>query len=282
MNRVIKIILLAAAILMAVGWTMYFFKSSVAPPKKMDMDIVYFESARADMQKVLTTETLDSLNPSFAAITHEMVFLHANQLITDDEYKTLITEYLEQHIEHFVAICNECFNGTVWPKSDHDNMLVHLREMEQLNNNKVQIKLNDKTEKNLQQVQQTVNLYHEAVKVASVSTSFEGLSAAEKKIKAANEYMKMKPLNNCKQLMKQLRNIASLLEKAHYQYLKAQVEGMRDYRRRDYDLYTESVGRKLEEYEKNAKRVYGIGVVSDISSLYKKQNYYYNEYLTHY
>ena len=54
-----KIILLVAAILMAVGWTMYFFKSSVAPPKKMD--IVYFESARADMQKVLTTETLPSI-----------------------------------------------------------------------------------------------------------------------------------------------------------------------------------------------------------------------------
>ena len=46
---------------MAVGWTMYFFKSSVAPPKKMDMDIVYFESARADMQKVLTTETLPTI-----------------------------------------------------------------------------------------------------------------------------------------------------------------------------------------------------------------------------
>lgn len=60
-DRVIKIILLVAAILMAVGWTMYFFKSSVAPPKKMDMDIVYFESARADMQKVLTTETPPSI-----------------------------------------------------------------------------------------------------------------------------------------------------------------------------------------------------------------------------
>ena len=74
-----KIILLVAAILMAVGWTMYFFKSSVAPPKKMDMDIVYFESARADMQKVLTTETLPSIETIYRtyliALIYEAIML---------------------------------------------------------------------------------------------------------------------------------------------------------------------------------------------------------------
>ena len=280
MNRIIKISLLAAAILMAVGWMMYFLKSSVSPPMKMDMSIAYLESARADVEKAVKAETIGSIDSSFAAITHEITFLHTNQLITDDEYKTLTTEYLGQHAKKFVASCNKCFDASVWPESDLKNMLLHLQQIEQLRNNKVQVKLDDETEKSIKQIQQIVNLYHEAVEVASVSASFEGLSVARKKIAAARKYMNMKPLSNCKQLMEQLRDVASRLEKAHYQYLVSQVEGMRNFRRTDYDQYTLSVGKKLEEYQKNARNVYGIE--SNVSSLYKKTSYYYDQYLVHF
>ena len=87
----------------------------------------------------------------------------------------------------------------------------------------------------------------------------------------------MSPINNCRDLVSRLKSVSSRLEQAHYAYLLSQVERLRPYYlygESEYYTLASSVSDKLEEYKKNARRVYGRA--SDISSLENKAGNYYS------
>ena len=119
----------------------------------------------------------------------------------------------------------------------------------------------------LKKVQNTISNYY-AAKAAASHTGYTGLAAAIIKIATAKKYASMSPINNCMALVNQLNSVPKRLEQSHFAYLVNQVNRLNNYYNYDQSSYDDlalSISEKLDEYKKNARKVYGC--MSDIASL---------------
>lgn len=276
MNKPLKIVLLLAAILIAVGGVMAFYKTIVSPPGKLLFKNQYFYSDQKDISKVMSANTDFALDSIFVAITHELEFQLENSFLTDQERNELFESFAVKYVPTFVSACNTKFSKSVWNENVLQKIKSHIIELQSLQTTDKRIIIQGEANASLNEVHNVIMNYYDAKKAAIVS-GYNGLESARNKISIAKNYASMSPLNNCSDLANRLNTVPSRLEQAHYDYLSSQVERLRPYYRynqSEYDSLALSVADKLEEYKNNARSVYGS--VSDISGLESRAGNYYS------
>lgn len=276
MNKLIKIILLVVAILLAVGGVMAYYKTIVSPPGKLEFKNQYVNSDKKDISQVKSANTDLALDSFYVAITHELDLQLANSFLTNQERNELLELFATQFVPTFVSACNSKFSKSVWNEGDLQNINTRISELQGLVTTDNKIVIQGKAYSSLSEIHNVIVAYYEAKKAAYVG-GYNGLQAAKQRIATAKKYALMSPINNCSDLVSCLNSVPSRLEQAHYSYLVGQVEKLRpyyNYSQTEYDNIALGISEKLDEYKKNAKSTYGR--VSDISSLESRAGSYYS------
>lgn len=276
MNKSIKIILLVVATLLAVGGVMAYYKTIVSPPGKLKFSNQYVNAVKKDIEKVTSANTDTALDKTFKGITYELNLLHSNSFLSDQERNELMEAFAVQYVPAYVSFCHDKFSNPVWNEGELKKMKERISKLQTLRTTDKKIIIQGEAEASLKGVSHVIVNYY-AAKAAASASGYKGLESAKQRIALANHYASMSPINNCRDLVSRLKSVSSRLEQAHYAYLLSQVERLRPYYlygESEYYTLASSVSDKLEEYKKNARRVYGRA--SDISSLENKAGNYYS------
>lgn len=276
MNKSIKILLLVAAILLAVGGVMAYYKTIVSPPGKLKFSNQYVNAVKKDISKVKSLNTDFALDTTFVGITHELDFLLSNSFLSDQERNELMESFAAQYVPTYVSSCNSKFNKSVWNEGELQKINARISELQTLKTTDQKIIIQGDANASLNEVHNVIVNYYDAKRAASAS-GYNGLESAKQRIATAKRFASMTPINNCSDLVSQLNSLSSRLEKAHYAYLASQVERLRpfwNYSQTEYDELALSVSDKLTEYKKHAKNVYG--KASSISNLENRAGNYYS------
>lgn len=216
------------------------------------------------MANLSTTSELDS---SFVATTHEINFMWKDTLLQSTERNELLESFAVQYIPKFVKDCNGKFAATDWSDIVLKQMSKKITQLRSLKTTDGTYVVGGEANTSLEKVQNTISNYYAAKAVVS-NTGYTGLSSAKIKIATAKNYASMSPLNNCVSLVNMLNSVPRRLEQSHFAYLVGQVNRLRNYynySQSSYDDLALSISEKLDEYKKNARKVYGC--MSDIASL---------------
>ncbi|WP_337944174.1 hypothetical protein [Prevotella pectinovora] len=267
MNKSIKITLLIVAIIAAVGGVMAYYKTIVSPPSHMRFNNQYIAAIKSDIAEVVNLSTTDGLDSSFVATTHEINFMWKNTLLQNTERNELLESFAVQYIPKFVEDCNGKFAATDWSDIVLKQMSKKITQLRSLKTTDGTYVVGGEANTSLEKVQNTISNYY-AAKAAASHTGYTGLADAIIKIATAKKYASMSPINNCMALVNQLNSVPKRLEQSHFAYLVNQVNRLNNYYNYDQSSYDDlalSISEKLDEYKKNARKVYGC--MSDIASL---------------
>lgn len=267
MNKSIKITLLIVAVIAAVSGVMAYYKTIVSPPSHMSFNNQYVAAVRNDIAEVKNLSTTDELDSSFVATTHEINFMWKDSLLQSKERDELLDSFVVQYIPKFVADCNEKFSATDWSDIVLKQMSAKIAQLRSLKAVDGSIVVGGQADASLGQVMGVISTYY-AAKVAASHIGYTNLADAKIKIATAQKYAGTSPINNCVALVDLLNSVPKRLEKSHFSYLVWQVNRLRNYHsytQSSYDDLALSISAKLEEYKKNARKVYGTS--SDISAL---------------
>lgn len=98
MNKSIKITLLIVAIIVAVSGVMAYYKTVVSPPSRMSFKNQYVAAIKNDIAEVKKLSTINELDSSFVAITHEINFMWKDSLLQSKEQDELLESFAVQYI----------------------------------------------------------------------------------------------------------------------------------------------------------------------------------------
>lgn len=276
MKTPIKIILLAVAMLLAVTGVMAYYRTQVAPPKEMAIADRFYKSATEDIDRVNDKTADINLDSVFVAITHKLDFQMASSLLTKEQRDSLMRNFVNYYAERYALYCNDEFGKSVWNEATLQNMKSHTAALLALRTTGGKPCIGSEQSKDVARIQGIVANYY-AAKAVSAAGGYQGLASARARIAAARRYAAMSPINNCVALRSQLQSVATRLEQAHFAYLSAQVERLRNYynyNETSYDNLALSISEKLEEYKNNARSVYGR--VSNVAALEDRAGNYYS------
>lgn len=276
MNKSIKIILLVVAILLAVGGVMAYYKTIVTPPGKLVFKNQHLVSNKNDISKIKSVSSDLALDTAFTMITHELDFQLANSYITSQERTELLESFATQYVPVYVSACKNKFSKSVWNENELQQMKSRISDLQTLKTTDNKVIIQGNANSSLKEVWNVIANYYDA-KRAACASGYNGLQSAKQRIANAKKYATMSPLNNCSNLVSRLNSVAARLEQAHYSYIAGQVERLRpyyNYSQSEYDNLALSISDKLDEYKKNARRIYGR--TSDISSLESRAGNYYS------
>lgn len=258
MNKSVKIILLIVAIIAAIGGVMAFYRTIVSPPSHLKFKNQYVEAVRQDIADIKTWSQ-DSLEVPYQTIVDEVSFMWRDSLLTNQERDELLEKFAVEYVPAFVSSCNSKFSQSVWEKSSLQQMSVMIDQLRSLTSSGGTTIVGGDANGSLSEVQNVISNYYAAWGVAS-RTGYSGLSNAKAKIASANRYAEMSPINNCVALVNQLRAVPQKLEQSHYAYLKRQVNKLRYYYNYTLESYINlknTIFSEIEEYDKDAQKVYG-------------------------
>lgn len=276
MKTPIKIILLAVAMLLAVTGVMAYYRTQVAPPKEMAIADSFYKSATEDVKRLDDMNVNVNFDSAFVAITHKLDFQLSSSLLTKEQRDSLMRNFAKSYSLRYASYCNDEFGKSVWNEATLQNMKSHTAALLALRTTGGKPCLGSGQSKDVARIQGIVSNYY-AAKAASVAGGYQGLASARARIAAARRYAAMSPINNCVALRSQLQSVATRLEQAHFAYLSAQVERLRNYynyTEASYDNLALSISEKLEEYKNNARSVYGR--VSNVAALEDRAGNYYS------
>lgn len=275
MNRFFKIVMLVAAIVLAVGGVMVYYKTKVSPPRKIAFDNPHFLSDQNDLPKVFLAESAYELDTIYVKLTHGLDFQLANSFLSPQERDGLLVSFVHRYVSAYVDYCNAQFENSVWNERDLKAMQKRISELQALRLTDGCAVAQGGTKDSLSEVSRVITNYYGAKKVAS-STRFRSLKSAKETIRLAKKYASMDPIRNCKDLVKRLNEVPSRIGRSHYSYLEKRVESLKNYLDYSYDDYQDlvtSISEEIKKYEGCAKSLYG--EVFDVAMLRAQAAHYY-------
>lgn len=276
MNKPIKIILLAVAILLAIGGVMVYYKTLVSPPCELKFRNQYVCSAKKDIADIKSANSDTALDSVFVTITHELDFQYSNSCLSADEKNDLLNDFADQYTWVYVHFCNSKFSRSIWNEKELQHIYSQVSKLLALKDTYDKSVIQGNNKSSLNEVSAIVGNYFAAKRVAMVN-GYYGWPSAKQKIAEARKFANMYPLNNCTKLVSSLNSVPSRLDQTHYEYLESQVEQLQyydSYSGDDYRRLVYNVSDKLEDYKKNAKEVYGS--CYDIGDLERRASHYYS------
>lgn len=221
MNKnVNKVLILFAATALAVFGIMYFYKTIVSPPRKLE-----FTHNRHYECIVAKTESLDSCrvgyrNDSLYEAISDMIRLCGDMnYISASEQESAMRLFMQKYIPLFSDWCYSRFQESVWHEREHPYMRNRIDELGQEDAASF-------FRDSLRGIQNIIENYERA---KGLSTSFRGVLEAKNTIKSANEYKKMEYLRNCTALVSKLNKVPEYIGESHYNYLVSLKDNLWNY-----------------------------------------------------
>ena len=284
-NTTTKIMILAAAIIVAVGSVLYFVKTVVDPPVAIEQRNLHAESIDNAVRKFNSTKKSKNFNDSlYAAINNKITVFHSEEYISDAQKDIATNNLVQAYLPLFKSDCYSKFNAREWNENDHSKMTSRINELRNLRVNYGKSRaVSGSYESDLQNIEAIIKNYKDA-KAAAKKSTYTSVKNAKDDIANANRYMSMPYISNCTDLVKKLGNVKVNISNSHYQYLTNQVyalSGYQSHTKESFNKLVSEVLSKLDSYV-NMQSIYGTAY-KDISSLKKKVGEYEllaNEYFT--
>jgi len=223
MKNAVKILLLTVAVVLAVVLVMFFYKTIVAPPQKMEFNNQYVQSVNKDIERIQYANTDNDFDSFYIAVVHEIDLQYSNSFLTDQERDELLENFAKQYVPQYKNHCNSKFQQSIWNEGELNVMRKRISELKSLQaaNNKIVIQGNLKND--LDYISSVVDSYYDAKKTAVVS-GFYGREMAIAKINKAKDYISKEPLCNCVSLVSDLKSVPERLGDKHYKYLSQKID----------------------------------------------------------
>lgn len=280
-NALVKSLILALAIAIAVGGVLFFIQTVVSPPE----DIKSEEMHTSDIQQFSKSYNPDSLQLGEAEKMFDVIIDRAN-LYKDDGFieqkvcDDVIAQSSEKFSATFIKWAMSKFNQATWNSSDHVSMkriINKLRNITVAQNSKKALESN--TLGSLTKIESIINDYGMAWSVTRqtlfVPWNYE--DAQSKRINAEN-YAKKEYLRNCVNLVNSLNSVGEKLESSCYRQLTQSVNKLQ-YRfsfssKEAYDNESSRVYDLIQKFEKT--NAFGVStaahakVLKDLQDLYDR------------
>lgn len=286
MNKPIKILLLAVALIAAIWGVLFYMKTIVSPPQKLSFTNQYEIQLTKDIEDFRKCDQT-SLEHDFVSLSDKAYRFWAESVIDEKSYDNNYTEIIGVYSPKFAQYCFGQFSKSVWDSNDlawMEDRIDQLRDLTVENGSKKIMDDFNETDGKFTIILKTIQKYREA-RALSNKTSYSGLQEARDRINKANQYKQDDYLKNNASLVKALNNLPSLLEASHYANLCSQVKNLANYyicSENYYDAMSDKVVAALKEYKKNAQSVYGkersiASLEYDASCLYNAAVEYYKK-----
>lgn len=281
-NVPIKIISLVTLVIAVTAGILLYLPTIVAPPTSVPKENLHKQSLESSIY-AFYEQRGETFNDSlYKVVADKLAMYKVESYMTEEEIdfqtKALVQKYLPIFIKH----SNSKFEASIWRKSDHKAMLdriAHLRtlKVDYGETNAVNGSFSD----SLNKIENVIQLYNKACETAKHKT-FYSANDASTKIKSAEYYKTIAPLNNCQELVNDLSEVKVNIGKSHYNQVAAKVGELANYKKMTevafdnlfsvasdvidgYDavcnMYvnyksTDEISNKAAEYYKEAKKYY--------------------------
>lgn len=250
-NALVKSLILALAIAIAVGGVLFFIQTVVSPPE----DIKIEDSHTVDIQKYSASYNPDSLGVVEAEKVLDAIFDRAHiyqedSFIEQKTYDEVITNSTEKFSDTFVKWSMNKFSMAIWNSNDHAVMKRIINKLRDVKVDQGAKKaLSSNTLASLTKIEDIIKEYGNAW-AATRQTSFTPWNYDDARNKRSNaESFAGKPyLCNCLNLVNALNSVGENLEKSCYNQLTQRVNKLQ---------YRYSFSSK-EAYDNESSRVYDL------------------------
>ena len=274
MKTLVKILLLAVAVVAAVFGVLVFQKTVAQPPLKLEFDNQFKPSVSSDIESICDADGFDTI---IVSIYGDVKFLSRNGLIDSQSSGELTSNLLSAYVPVFYSRSINYFNKSEWDETVLDYIRNHANYLMKVPKENEYMTLFAENTDNLKTLSTVVANYYRAKK-AAYAGSFYNLESSKRKVDEAKACLNLPYISNNSKLKADLNNVPRSLSWQHYDYLDRQMERLNNYRLYTYlqfESISSDISQLLDEYKKNAKDVYGAMNVYDISDIEERGRHYY-------
>ena len=278
MNRsLIKSLILAIAIAVAVGGVLFFIQTVVSPPENIKTEDVH----TADIQKFSNSYNPDTLELKeaeklFDVIADRATLYREDSLIDQKSCDNAISCSAKKFTTSFVKWSMSKFGQSVWNHNDHvfmTKIIYKLRNVTIAQGTRKALETNSLV--SLTKIESIIGEYGNAWKAAK-QTSFINYDDAYSKRKKAETFARSEYLRNCTSLVDALNSVGEKLEKSCFYQLKGRVDNLQDlysFGSKDaYDNESSHIYDMIQGFEKT--QVFGVSTSAHAKVLKDLQDYY--------
>ena len=225
MNKsLIKSLILATAIAVAVGGVLFFIQTIVSPPKNIQTEDVH----TTDIQKFSNSYNPDTLELKeaeklFDIIVDRATLYREDSLIDQKSCDNAISCSAKKFTTSFVKWSMSKFGQSVWNHNDHvfmTKIIYKLRNVTIAQGTRKALETNSLV--SLTKIESIIGEYGNAWKAAK-QTSFINYDDAYSKRKKAETFARSEYLRNCTSLVDALNSVGEKLEKSCFYQLKVRI-----------------------------------------------------------
>lgn len=221
MKTPIKILILFADVVIAVGTVLLYMRVIMSPPLEMAQGNQYLQFMGTTIEN-FRDSTVDNPEQIFLRVSDLADRFHREMKITEEEGKKSYGEFILIYAPKFVEWSKQRFKQPEWNETQLDFIVKRVDFLSAVKGEKDINVISDKapdTAKELEEVKEIVGRYRHAVNVAS--SRFISLADAKSKISQSKEYLQDPYLQNNVSLRNSLSGLPGRLEAGHYASLRS-------------------------------------------------------------
>lgn len=276
-NIATKSVILAVALVAAIGGVLFFVKTVVSPPE----DVKKVNVHEPNLAKETSSFNPDTLSLVDAEKEYDRIIDKANvyygdSLIGEKNFNEALSTTTEKFATTFVKWCFSEFSQSQWSQGNLQTMtrlIGRLRRVTVDKGNKKALQAN--TSSKLTEIESVIQQYHAAWNVAR-RTRFVSYESARQTVAEARRYANTPYLQNCSSLCNALGEVGSKLEHSRYWQLHARISRLKNLynfsSKEAYDQESMAIYNLIKEFKESD--AFGIRIVSDAESLGNLQDLY--------
>lgn len=261
MKTSIKILLLIVAVALAVGGVLYYMKTVVSPPQRLDYDNQFVAEldSIADSSGAMTFDQLEeSYNPTLDLINR----FRADNVLEPEASDKPLTKFLTNYAKSLSAEAHKLFGNSYW---DHDRVVWFDRRIDSvskynLSDNITQAVDDKEVLKDFAQLQDIITKYYDARNIVR-NVGYRGLAQARADIEKAETYKEDIDLMPNRELVSGLENVRQSRARAHANYLTSRAYVLSNIYTFDsksaYDNASSALLDEVIQYEQQGPSLYG-------------------------
>lgn len=230
-NIPIKIIALVTLVIAVTAGILLYLPTIVAPPTSVPTVNLHKQSLESSIY-AFHEQRGESFNDSlYRVVADKLAMYKTESYMTEEEIDFQTKALVQSYLPIFIKYSNAKFYASIWKKSDHKAMLdriAHLRtlKVDYGETNAVNGSFSD----SLNKIEHVIQLYNKACEAAKYKT-FYNKNDASAKIKSAEHYKTITPLNNCQELVNDLSEVKVNIGKSHYNQVAAKIGELANYKK---------------------------------------------------
>ena len=211
-KNILKATLISLAVIIAVTGVLVFMKTRVQPPKRVAFTNQYTDNIHQESEK-LNNVSEKELKDDFKLILNRIEMMRQEDLISEEERRTSLGEYLNAYVPAFRTWCEDKFNQSVWTQSNLSFMRQRINEIKRYQTNGNEIVNADNMAK-LREVEDVLTKYYAAWKLEKIS--IHNSRESRENLNKAKGYKQDPHLSKCTALMNSLNRLKSKYQQSHY------------------------------------------------------------------